>query len=303
MKRIAIIDLGTNTFNLLIASVATDNFEVLYSAKSGVALGLGGINENKISEDAIVRSIQALNSFKSSCDAYKVNEIRAFGTSAIRDAHNKEAFCRKILEETSISIEVISGLEEAQLIYQGVKWTHDFTQPTTIVDIGGGSTEFIFVDANKVIDSISLNIGISRMYQELQLNDPLTSSDVDLIENWLDNHVKDKLKQVQCTAVIGASGAFETLYQVFYNESFPLSDKSIHMKSEDLKKVIQEIVDSTLEERRKNPLIIPIRQLMMPIAAVKINWLFKQLGATKFYISPYSLKEGALYSYANLKKT
>lgn len=293
-QKVAVIDLGTNTFNLLIASVEATAFHTLHHDKIGVALGMGGINEQKLAEESIRRALDALRIYKYKCDEYEVGEIRAFGTSAIRDAKNGDVFCKLVQSELGISIRVISGLEEADLIYQGVKWSYDYAQPAMIMDIGGGSTEFILADKNGVQKAVSLNIGVSRMYQQLQLSDPITPTDIRTIENWLEKHAEGKLDGIRCDILIGSSGTFETLHEVYFRKKFPDSAECIPMSADELKSVLDDIMQSTLEERTQNPFIIPIRQIMIPIASVKIRWVMKKLGVKQLLISPFSLKEGAL---------
>ncbi len=295
-KKVAVIDLGTNTFNLLIANLEPTAFQTLYHTKIGVALGMGGINEKRIADEAIDRALEALQLYKAKCDEYEVEEIRAFGTSAIRDAVNGEEFCALVYRQTGITVTVISGLEEAQLIHQGVKWSYDYVQPAVIMDIGGGSTEFILADNEGIRKAVSLNIGVSRIYQQLQLNDPINAEDIQTIENWLEHHAEGKLDDMQCDILIGSSGTFETLHEVYFQQKFPDSHACIPMTVDELRNVLTHIMQSTLEERKQNQYIIPIRQIMIPIASVKINWVLKKLGVKQLLISPYSLKEGALFS-------
>ena len=170
----AVIDLGTNTFNILIARIEDNFFEILWSGKEGVSLGMGGINEKIIAPDAFQRGLETMERFKQFCDDWKVVQINAIGTSALRDAVNSLDFIEKVKKLTGIEIKIISGEIEAELIYKGVNLTYKFKEPAMIMDIGGGSTEFIFADENGIFDLISLNIGVSRMYQEFQTSDPLT---------------------------------------------------------------------------------------------------------------------------------
>lgn len=292
--KVAVIDLGTNTFNLLIAETGLNQFNVLHSEKEGVAIGMGGINDNRISEDAWERSMNALIRFKKVCDSFDVVQIRAIGTSAIRSATNSSDYVQAVQELTGISIEIVSGLEEASLIVDGVRWSYDFKQPGVIMDIGGGSTEFIWANENGVDQALSLDIGVSRMYQSLQLTDPLTNDDVQTIENWLDHHSKNKLSGAQSDLLIGASGTFETFYELLHKSKFPSSIEVIPLHKLDLENIIQEIIASTLKEREQNKFIIPIRKKMAPIAAVKTRWVMNKLKVKDILISPCSLKEGAL---------
>jgi exopolyphosphatase/guanosine-5'-triphosphate,3'-diphosphate pyrophosphatase len=108
LKRIAIIDLGTNTFNLLIINKSENDYSKVYETKVGVGLGFGGINKNIIQENALLRGLDTLKSYKEKCDELKVDSIFAFGTSALRNAENREDFLTRAKLEANIDIEVIS---------------------------------------------------------------------------------------------------------------------------------------------------------------------------------------------------
>ena len=297
MMRKGVIDLGTNTFNLLIADVLDQHFEVVHSAKNGVALGMGGINQSLITPDAINRALVALSDFKHACEAYQVNSIHAFGTSAIRDASNSDEFIKQVKENTGIQVEVISGAKEAELIYHGVKWTYNFEQPAVIMDIGGGSTEFIFSDKNGIRELISLNIGVSRIFQEFTLNDPLTNEDIEKVENWLAKHTNGFFDHRKEDCLLGASGSFETFYELMHNKPYPVSFSTQELNVADLSSELERIISSTQKQRDENEWIIPIRKKMAPIAAIKTRWIMRKLGVKRVLISPFSLKEGALMYY------
>jgi exopolyphosphatase / guanosine-5'-triphosphate,3'-diphosphate pyrophosphatase len=293
--RKAVIDLGTNTFNLLIAEISDGNFELVHSEKDGVALGMGGINDGFLSVEAFDRGIKALKQFKEKCDHFKVEEIRAIGTSALRSAVNADVFIAQVKKETGVDVEIVSGHREAELIYNGVKWSYDFTDAGVIMDIGGGSTEFIFADKNGVQDLISLNIGVSRIYQKFQCQDPLSETDIVNIEQWLEERAEGFFEGKQSDLLIGASGSFETFYELIHSRAFPEKIKSVEVPFDELVQSIDEIITSTQAERDKNEWIIPIRKKMAPIAAVKTRWVIKKLGVKRVIISPCSLKEGALF--------
>lgn len=292
--RKAVIDLGTNTFNLLIADVFASNFELVHTEKDGVSLGMGGINHNRIADEALVRGFNALKHFKSVCSDYQVQEIHAFGTSALRDASNSFEFLHKVQTELGIEIQIISGELEAELIYKGVKWSYDFAEPAVIMDIGGGSTEFVFADENGITDLVSLNIGVSRIYQHFHFSDPLSKEDVSNIEDWLDEKANGFFDGKQEHILIGASGSFETFYELIHNEPFPSKIDAVEISINELNDSLAAIISSTQEERDLNDWIIPIRKRMAPIAAVKTRWVLNKLDIQRVFISPCSLKEGAL---------
>jgi exopolyphosphatase/guanosine-5'-triphosphate,3'-diphosphate pyrophosphatase len=162
------------------------------------------------------------------------------------------------------------------------------------MDIGGGSTEFVFADKNGIYDLISLNIGVSRIYQHFQCSDPLTEQNVKDIEDWLEEKSDGFFDGKEEHILIGASGSFETFYELIHNEPFPEKIKSVEISVHYLFECLDEIIASTQSERDLNEWIIPIRKKMAPIAAVKTRWVLNKLNIKKVYISPCSLKEGAL---------
>jgi len=187
--RKAVIDLGTNTFNLLIGEINNDRLVVIWCEKEPVLLGMGGINEGRIAPDAYVRAMSTLMRFKEKCELYEVTQLLGFGTSALREASNGMQLISEAKERFGISIEIISGDEEAELIYEGVKWLYDFSDPAIIMDIGGGSTEFIIASADGVKNSASFNIGVSRIYQNLGNVEEYTSQNFETIHNYLEKGI------------------------------------------------------------------------------------------------------------------
>lgn len=292
--RKALIDLGTNTFNLIIAEVSGNEIQHIFSTKEGVALGMGGINENRISTDAVERAIACLSRFKGKCEEFQVEKITAIGTSAIRDAKNQLEFIQTVKTKTEIDIQVVSGEEEARLIYQGIRQTYPFHEPAMIMDIGGGSTEFILANSEGIIDLISLNIGVSRIFQLFSFEDPLSKDDISRIESFLEENSHSFFDRKKCSILVGASGSFETFYELAFQKPFPSKTKPFEIPIDSFNQEIEKIIQSTQEERDQNELIIPIRKKMAPIAAVKSRWVMKKLGVERIFVSPMSLKEGAL---------
>ena len=267
----------------------------MHTEKVGVSLGMGGINDRQISGDAFERGIHALVSFKEKCDDFRIRHIIAIGTSALRDAKNREDFLEQAHQKTGIRIQIISGDREAELIYKGVKWSFDFQEPGMIMDIGGGSTEFILADAEGLIEKKSFNIGVSRIYQELTFSDPYTKQDILNIKNWLNEKTEGFFTSRSCGILIGASGSFETFYEMIHHEEFRETIGSLEFRMDELKKTLQWVIHSTQQERDEHPYIIPIRRKMAPIAAVKTEWVIEQLQVQRTFVTPFALKEGILY--------
>lgn len=303
--RIAVIDLGTNTFNLLIAEINSSDknqphFTVLHNSKEGVSLGMGGINENRISELAIQRAMNCFEKFSAICVEFKTNNIRAIGTSAVRDAKNSVELTDKVKSRFGITIEIINGQQEAELIYKGVSWTYDFQSPSLIMDIGGGSTEFIRGYKDEKIQSCSLNIGVSRAIQLFDLQDPMTSDNQHQLLDWFSENADPLSEFDAATTLVGASGCFETFYEMIHKTTFPQGLEIIPLDLQQLNETLDWIIQSTFQEREDHPSIIPIRRHMAPIAALKTKWIIEKFAIQNVILSPCSLKEGVLKDEVHL---
>lgn len=292
--RIAVIDLGTNTFNLLIAEVNATDFVTLFSTKIGVALGRGGINNKMITPDAIERALEAIDIYTEKANEYGVEKIKAIGTSAIRDAANAHELVNAIYYRFQLRVEVIDGMLEANYIYAGVSWTYQPKSSAIIMDIGGGSTEFIRCTAEGFKQACSLNIGVSRAIQLFKLSDPLTDGDKMNLISWFDTFAAPLADFESCNTLIGASGSFETFYEMMHKCAFPETHEAVTIDMDSFMDELNWLIDSTLDEREKHPYIIPIRRRMAPVAALKTKWIIDKFQLKEVVISPCSLKEGVL---------
>lgn len=293
MRR-AVIDLGTNTFNLLIADLGETGFQQVYSGRKAVLLGMGGINQGIIAEDAIARAMDAINEFKQVCDRHGVSYIACFGTSALRSAKNADELVSAARASFGVDIRIISGMKEAELIYEGTKFAHDFTEDTVIMDIGGGSTEFIHADGNGVKTMTSLDIGVSRIYQQLGKPKEYTSEDIQVTRRFFEQGSDQFFGSKKIGTMIGASGSFETFFQMFCGRDFMDETRAIELPFNELIEILRWTVSSSYQERLDHPGIMPLRKTMLPIAAMKVLWAIEQLEVNRVLVSPYSLKEGGL---------
>ena len=290
----AVIDIGTNTFNLLIANRSKSGLTIIESHKVAVSLGMGGINEGVLADDAIQRALDAFEKFRGILLNYPVVQPILIATSAVRDAKNATEFTAAIFDRFAWSVTVVSGMKEAELIYKGVGLCYDFKEHTLIMDIGGGSTEFIEANNGGICSEVSLNIGVSRLYQGFSVNDPFTAKDVQQIESFLDERSMGFFSDKSIPALLGSSGTFETFYELMYKKPFPKSNKIVELGLESFTKMLDELIYSSLAERNKNEFIIPIRKKMAPFAAVKTRWVLRKIKPKRILISPFSLKEGVL---------
>lgn len=299
--RVGIIDLGTNTFNLLIADVHAGGYSIIVQTKIGVALGMGGINSNTIAVDAVNRACEAFTSFLKKGNELGVERWNGIATSAVRDAKNGVEFAEMLTNRFGIPVKIIDGIEEAELIYNGVSWNNALAANAIIMDIGGGSTEFIQVNENKISQLCSLNIGVSRVFQQQLFSDPLTKADQAHITNWFELQSEPLNSFQHGGRLIGASGSFETFYEMIHQSSFDTSLGAIAIDLDALQTELDWIIQSNFTEREQHPWIIPIRRKLAPIAALKTKWILQKLEITEFILSPYSLKEGLLRQIINEK--
>ncbi|MCB8999714.1 MAG: hypothetical protein H6540_06580 [Bacteroidales bacterium] len=188
INRVAILDFGTNTFNLLIAEISDENkLHVLHTAKEAVKLGEGGITKKIITEQAFERGLTAIERHLERVREYNVHKIYAFATSAIRDASNGKDFIHAVQQKFEIYVLIIPGEREAEMIYRGVRLSFEMdSQPVLILDIGGGSNEFIIANKKEILWKHSFNLGMARLLETFNLRS--TSKDeIQELESYLKN--------------------------------------------------------------------------------------------------------------------
>ncbi|MCX2575461.1 Ppx/GppA phosphatase family protein [Pedobacter sandarakinus] len=299
--RIAIIDLGTNTFHLLIAEIANKNFEVLYKTNVPVKLGEGRLNDNIIIPEAMQRGIECLKTFNQTILSYKVDQVKATATSAVRSAKNGNVFVSAAKAEANIEIKVISGDDEASLIYEGVKLSGSISETSLIMDIGGGSVEFILCDSANLIWKKSYNIGAARLMQRFFHSDPISDYDKQAILAHLQGELQDLFEVCevqQPTALIGSAGAFETFAQLVTstkNQTINIGEvKSYVFNFDDYIDMSIKIINATHQQRVEMPGIIPLRVDLIVIAALITNYILGRLKINRLKLSTYDLKMGVL---------
>ena len=295
-----ILDLGTNTFNLLIVKLQNNKlFKILYENKIPVKLGKGGINKKIILSEAHQRAISAIKNHYKACNKFEVNKIIAFGTSGLRSAENSLELIKEI-EKYNIEINIIDGNREAELIYKGIRLSLGLSDnPSLILDIGGGSCEFILCTNKNILWKKSYNIGVARMLMKFNPNDPITTKEINTIEKYLNIELNDlfiHLKKYKNIALIGSAGTFDTLSAMLKsaNKLDEIHQTYNLFSSGKLVFLYQKIIQSTYNERLKMPGLPKYRAEYIVIAAILINFIINKLQIKKIYHSIYSLKEGAL---------
>ncbi len=322
-QRVAIIDCGTNTFNLLVKEKVEGKWKTLFKTKLPVKLGAGGFSENILMPNRMARGLDALFSYKNVIDSLGVKDVRVFATSAVREASNGNEFVAKVKKHLNFDMEVISGDREAELIFEGVvQTTEEIKEDYLIMDIGGGSTEFIFVRDQKPLWRKSYLLGVSRLHGMLNPASRINQDDVHRLRAHLNNELQDLisfLKENPVRVLVGSSGSFDTLFDMY---QFARAKDSSKDASQDSRKdstesstegsrklneipfnaypsVHQWLMGSTLEERLKHPSIPQMRAEYMPLSTYLVKFILEQSSFNKMYQSEYALKEGVLAHYLN----
>jgi exopolyphosphatase/guanosine-5'-triphosphate,3'-diphosphate pyrophosphatase len=296
--RAAVIDLGTNTFHLIIADLTPTGVQVIYKTNLPVQLGQGRINENMIIPEAFERGIQALKGFKNEIDAQQVKIVRATATSAVRSAANGKDFVIAALRIAGIAIEIISGEEEAAYIFNGVKATGVINQQSLIMDIGGGSTEFIICNPDGLLWKKSYNIGAARLLQAYFHTDPISAEDQFAIQKHLNEELADlktACQKYQPQVLIGSAGAFETFAAMLLKDADLKTLSSASLDIDQYHSLSEKLIASTHAERVSMPNLIPLRVDMIVIAALLTNYVINETGLKAISLSTYDLKMGVLY--------
>lgn len=300
----AVIDLGTNTFHLLIAKVAGNELQTDFSLQVPVKLGEGGIEHGHITDAAINRAFTALEKFKHYIDLFEISKVTALATSAIRDAKNGNYFIQLVEEKLSIKIEAISGDEEAEYIYNGVKHSFNFLDENVLVmDIGGGSVEFIVGKKNSILFKTSLNIGAARLIALMPHSNPITDAEINRIIEYVNPFLKE-LKgftyEHPVRTLVGSAGSFETLVDIvlkdFQTIPVALSKHAYHIHNNLFELFYELIITSTAENRSKLKGMAGFRIEMIVVATVLMNFIRKEFNIEKIICSDYSLKEGIIFT-------
>jgi len=307
VRILAAIDLGTNTFNLTFAEIKSkDDVQIKEKYKEMVRLGEGGISKGEIGKEAFERGLNAMRKFKKIIDSRGTNKIIALATSAIRSAKNGKEFVQTVKEQTNIQIRVINGNEEAALIYEGIKHAvHLDKEEVLMIDIGGGSVEFIVGNANSAKLIRSINIGAQRLLDGFVKSDPVSANEIKSLRQHLQQELKELLPEIRefnIKTIVGSSGSFETLGQIIANKQ----KKDITTLNEftftptDFKSVFEQITKLNTTKRLEIPGMDKQRVDMIVPSSILIDFVLSQLPTIQsLKVSNYALKEGMIYNYVD----
>jgi exopolyphosphatase/guanosine-5'-triphosphate,3'-diphosphate pyrophosphatase len=300
----AVIDLGSNTFHLLIVDKQGAVVHTLVKEQIPTKIAKAGINQGIITEEATERALAVLHDFRRQIDCFQVPaaQIKAIGTSAVRNARNSREFCQTVEKETGITIEVISGDREAELIYEGVGQALDLgTAPSLIMDIGGGSVEFIIGNASRIFWKQSFEIGGQRLLEKFVLTDPISASAIQRMNNYFQEQLLPLVNaahQYAPQTLIGSSGSFDTLVDMdFMHRIGQLPDPPLtgfDYSLEEFYRAYELLTSLNHDERMAIPGMIELRVDMIVPAVVLIAHVLKSLNIKHIRCSTYALKEGMM---------
>jgi exopolyphosphatase/guanosine-5'-triphosphate,3'-diphosphate pyrophosphatase len=300
-RRVAIIDMGTNTFHLLIADVEDGGYSIICREKVPVKIGKGGINKGMITDEGKERALKALLYFKNELATLNCNVISAFGTSALRSAKNGKEVIDEMRLRTGIDVKIISGGEEAELIYKGVRAAVKLgLEKSLIIDIGGGSVEFMIANENEIFWKQSLEIGAQRLLEKFHRHDPMEENEIRELDDFLKNELQPvftKLAEHRPKVMVGSSGTFDTLSEIYCvrnNISYSLDHPETPLTFQSFHEVYEELIRKDRAARLQIPGMIEMRVDMIVVACCLIRYLIENYSFEKIRVSTYSLKEGAL---------
>lgn len=300
--KIAIIDMGTNTFHLLISEADERGHHIIHRERLAVKIGMKGITRGVITEDGIHRALLAMQSFKNTIDQQGVSQVYAFGTSALRNASNGREVVERIRSVTGIDATIISGDLEAEYIYHGVKSAMHIDEPSLIMDIGGGSVEFIVGDNDKIFWKKSLEIGAQRLLEQFQKNDPITPKEIKTLNQYFDETMTPLLEALQLYKphiLIGSSGTFDTLSDIFclqHDIHKSVEEIETPLSLDGFETIYADLIRKDRAQRLNIPGMIEMRVDMIVVACCMVRYVLRKHLFNRIRVSTYSLKEGVLAS-------
>ena len=302
MEKAAIVDLGTNTFHLMIVNINEQSYEILHRERVPVRIGKDGISKGLITPEAIDRAKDTLTHFRNKIEAFEVEKVRIMGTSAIRNAGNKQEFLSEIKDSVGLEIEVIDGKEESELILEGVRLALNIESTSLVMDIGGGSIEFIICDDEKILWNHSFEIGAQRLLDQFHKIDPISQTEITELEDYFKNALvllSEAITIHKPTHLIGSSGTFDTLSEIYCAENdieINEGQKELPLTLDAYRTIHEELITKNKQERLAIPGMVEMRVDMIVVSSCLVKWIIDKFSFEDIRVSTYALKEGVLHS-------
>jgi len=295
MSNYAVIDCGTNTFHLLIAQAGKKGeFKEIYRERTYVKLAKEGIET--IGKEAYTSALNTLKHYAQVIAKHKVVDIQISGTAALRTASNGLQLVQEIKEKTGLNINIISGRDEAKLIQKGVAQAIGPQQNRWMVmDIGGGSVEFIIVDEQGVCWFESLPIGVAIIYKHFHLSEPISVDETQHLRTFLAGQLVSlhtALLRYPTSHLVGAAGTFDVLANKLGIRQ-PTPNATI-LDLDGFKLFYHRVLAATKNERHNMSDIPDDRADMIVVALILVNYILEIANIKALTVSDFSLKEGML---------
>ena len=301
--RVGAIDCGTNSIRLLIADIEGDNFREIYRVMEIVRLGQGVDKTGQFHPDAIERTLNAVDNFTVELRRRGVEKLRFCATSATRDATNRDLFLNGVHDRLGIYPEVITGDEEAALSFQGATKELSLSEaPFLVVDIGGGSTEFVFGHA-QVEAAKSTNIGCVRMTERHFHTDPPSVSEIALATADIHAAIEEAGRLVpikEAKTLIAVAGTATTVAAAALGLS-EYDPRAIHLSrisAEKVHEISKTFLEMTRVERAALPYMHEGRVDVIAAGALVLSEILRATGAKEFVASESDILDGMAWSLA-----
>ncbi len=309
--KIAVFDIGTNSIHMLAVDIKSDgSFEVLTHQRDTTRLGDGSFKSKRLQASAMNRAIEVIESFRKIAKRYQVKATVAVATSAVRDAKNGGVFVETIRKRTGIKVEVVTGEEEARLIFLAA--IHNMPRKnkrTLVVDIGGGSVELILGNDKNVYFMDSFRLGVTRLTDRFISHDPPLKKEIRRIKI----HIRKKLgraakkiKKIGFSEIVGTSGTMINLGSLVHEKKYKTPLRRVNLFHADVttfEKVYHELLESDWRGRIKMRGLDPKRLDIIIAGAVFVKTLLKMLGAHSLTLSSSGIREGIILDFINKNGT
>ena len=299
---IAALDIGTNSFHLVVAKPVETGFEVITSEKEVIRLGHGAGDMKQLEPEAIERGIASLKRMRAVADVHGAR-LRAVATSAVREAKNRNEFIKRARKEADIDVEVISGVEEARLIHLGARYAVAVgEQPMLLCDIGGGSTELVIASGDEILLARSFKLGAVRLTDRFFSTDALHPSALSSCRKFVRSMlatIKPEVLELGFEIAVVSSGSVEAvakLIRKLNDEPEPKSFNRYEFSAKDLTKILDLLADTpTVKERSQVFGLDSARAEIILAGAVILEGIALSFDVEKFTYSDYALREGVLF--------
>ncbi len=299
---LAAIDIGTNSIHLIVAKINTNHsFEIIARENEVVRLGSGAKDMKYLQAEAMDRAIETIIRYRQIAEIYNA-QIRAVATSAVREALNQTVFLEKARVEAGVDVEIISGFEEARLIYLGILQALPvYDKKVLLIDIGGGSTEFLVGRAGEVFRANSLKLGAVRLTDLFFKGDPIDERSIakcrQHVKALLDPMARE-LRSSGFEMVVGSSGTILNLaqmIQVLHDQEPAQYLSNFTFDRSDFNKIIKVLVKAdTIKKRQKIDGLDQKRADIIQGGAILLEQIFDALKFDSITVSGFALREGVI---------